>query len=118
MQVDSSDRVRRYLAELMEEAAAAAPQPAVLQPAASCLTALVGDANVGVAKRAVPAAATVLRTSFAIAAAQAHPSPRALYICCPVRIPCLSAVEGGPLQLSAAQLSLQSAQLSRAPPQS
>ena len=91
LQVDPSDKVRKYLAELMEQAAAAAPQPAVLQPAASCLAALVRDANTGVAKRAIPAAAAVFRTSFALAAAQASchvtplqwkPSDSLLYFYC------------------------------------
>ena len=70
LQVDPSAAVRRYLTELLEEAATAAPQPAVLQPVASCLAALTADTSAGVAKRAVPAAATVLRTSFALIAAQ------------------------------------------------
>ena len=71
LQVDASPLVRRYLAELLEEAAAAAPQPAVLQPVAVCLQALCTDGTASVAKRAVPAASAVFRTCFALVAAQA-----------------------------------------------
>ena len=71
LQIDASALVRRYLAELLEEAAAAAPQPAVLQPVAGCLQALCTDGTASVAKRAVPAATAVFRTCFALVAAQA-----------------------------------------------
>ena len=82
LQVDASPLVRRYLAELLEEAAAAAPQPAVLQPAAACLQALCADGAATVAKRAVPAAAAVFRTCFALVAAQAIMlSPPAARLC-------------------------------------
>ena len=70
LQIDASALVRRYLAELLEEAAAAAPQPAVLQPVAGCLQALCTDGTASVAKRAVPAATAVFRTCFALVAAQ------------------------------------------------
>ena len=69
--MDASPLVRRYLAELLEEAAAAAPQPAVLRPAALCLQALCTEGTASVAKRAVPAATAVFRTCFALIAAQA-----------------------------------------------
>ncbi len=72
LQIDASALVRRYLAELLEEAAAAAPQPAVLQPVAVCLQALCTDGTASVAKRAVPAATAVFRTCFALVAAQAN----------------------------------------------
>ncbi len=71
LQIDASALVRRYLAELLEEAAAAAPQPAVLQPVVLCLQALCSDGTASVAKRAVPAATAVFRTCFALVAAQA-----------------------------------------------
>ena len=64
--------MRRYLAELLEEAAAAAPQPAVLQPVAACLQGLCSDGTASVAKRAVPTATAVFRTCFALVAAQAN----------------------------------------------
>lgn len=109
--MDSADKVRRYVAELMEEAAAAAPQPAVLLPAASCLAALAGDANANVAKRAVPAATAVFRTCFAIAAAQAPPSisPESRVFAALLVFPAASE------SLFAAQFVLLSAEVSAAP---
>ena len=70
-QVDGSALVRRYVAELLEAAAAAAPQPAVLRAVADCLQALCTDGTASVAKRAIPAATAVFRSCFALVAAQA-----------------------------------------------
>ena len=70
LQPEPAAAVRKYLAELLADSAAAAPRPAVLAPAAACLAALVGDTAGGVAKAAVVAASAVFRISFAVLAHQ------------------------------------------------
>lgn len=71
LQPEPAAAVRKCLAELLADAAATAPRPGVLQPAAACLAALVSDSAAGVAKAAVVAALTVFRIVFAIIAHQA-----------------------------------------------
>lgn len=70
-QVEPAAAVRKYLAELLADAAAAAPRPPVLAAAAACLGALAADAAAAVAKAAIAAAVTVFRTAFSISAHQA-----------------------------------------------
>jgi hypothetical protein len=69
-QVEPAAAVRKYLAELLADAAAAAPRPPVLAAAAACLGTLAADATAAVAKAAIAAAVTVFRTAFSIAAHQ------------------------------------------------
>lgn len=71
LQVEPAAAVRKYLAELLADAAAAAPRPAVLAPAAACLAALAADTTAAVAKAAISAAVAVFRIAFAITAHQA-----------------------------------------------
>lgn len=70
LQVEPAAAVRKYLAELLADGAAAVPRPAVLTPAATALGALAADAAAAVAKAAVLAAVAVFRIAFAIVAHQ------------------------------------------------
>ena len=69
-QVEPAAAVRKYLAELLADAAAAALRPPILATAAACLGALAADAASAVAKAAIAAAVTVFRNAFSIAAHQ------------------------------------------------
>jgi hypothetical protein len=69
-QVEPAAAVRKYLAELLADAAAATPRPAILSSAAACLGALATDTATAVAKAAISAAVTVFRIAFSISAHQ------------------------------------------------
>lgn len=68
--MDPSPLVRTELAQLLGEAAAAAPRAPVLHPAAAALAALAADAAPTVAKKAVSVATGVFRVCFAVVALQ------------------------------------------------
>jgi hypothetical protein len=79
-QVEPAAAVRKYLAELLADAAAAAPRPPVLAAVAACLGALAADAAAAVAKAAIAAAVAVFRSAFSITAHQALLPPALLRI--------------------------------------
>ncbi|KAK9830014.1 hypothetical protein WJX72_009205 [[Myrmecia] bisecta] len=68
LQAEPQKPVRLFLAQLLEEATAAAPEPHILVTSLRCLTALLGDAVPAVVKRSVLAANPVFRVVLAVAA--------------------------------------------------
>ncbi len=70
LQVDPAPAVRVEVAELLGEAAAAAPRPPVLAHAAAALAALAADPTAAVARKAAAVATAVFRTCFAVVALQ------------------------------------------------
>jgi hypothetical protein len=66
LQVDKAASVRRQLLDLLSAAVAARPTSAVLSATAACLSALLADDQVQVARQAAIAAHGVLQAGFAL----------------------------------------------------